>query len=234
MVATDASETAFRQGEPCRFRTNRSTGRMRRPSRIRSASGREPHASAALLTGVGSETVFRTAARLATWATPRNGRSSGAARPPRPSTTSPSPASRSRPPSRTGSAGSRPPPRARTPTSACSTPTSRERIADGRRPHRRGRVRRPVPDRRLPDRLGDELEHERQRGDRDARRRGRPPERPRQHGPVVERRVPVGRAPRRARPRRQRAAAGARAARRTRSRARRRSSTTSSSPGGRT
>ena len=34
-----------------------------------------------------------------------------------------------------------------------------------------------------------------------ARRRGRAPERPRQHGAVVERRLPVGRAPRRARPR---------------------------------
>ena len=39
------------------------------------------------------------------------------------------------------------------------------------------------------------LEHERQRGDREPRRRGRPRERPREHGAVVERRVPVGRAP---------------------------------------
>ena len=80
-------------------------------------------------------------------------------------------------------------------------PRSRPRRPDcgSRRPHRRGRVRRPVPDRRLPDRFGDELEHERERGDRDARRRRRPPERPREHGPVVERRVPVRRAPRGAR-----------------------------------
>ena len=62
----------------------------------------------------------------------------------------------------------------------------------GRRP-----ARRPVPHRRLPDRLGHLLQHERQRGDREPRRRGRPPERPREHGPVVERRLPVGRAPRR-------------------------------------
>ena len=34
-----------------------------------------------------------------------------------------------------------------------------------------GAPRRPVPDRRLPDRLGDLVEHERQRGHRDARRR---------------------------------------------------------------
>ena len=33
-----------------------------------------------------------------------------------------------------------------------------------RRPHRGRRARRPVPDRRLPDRLGHELEHERERG----------------------------------------------------------------------
>ncbi len=46
--------------------------------------------------------------------------------------------------------------------------------------------------------LGHELEHERERGHRDARRRGRPPERPREHGPVVERRLPVRGAPRRA------------------------------------
>ena len=61
--------------------------------------------------------------------------------------------------------------------------------------------------------LGDELEHERERGDRRARRRGRPPERPRQHGPVVERRLPVCRPPRGARSRGERPAPGARAAR---------------------
>ena len=43
----------------------------------------------------------------------------------------------------------------------------------GRRPDRRRRARRPVPDRRLPDRLRHLVEHERERGDRLARRRGR-------------------------------------------------------------
>ena len=76
-----------------------------------------------------------------------------------------------------------------------------------------GRARRPVPDRRLPDRLGHLLEHERERGDRVARRRGRARERRRQHGAVVERRLPVGRAPRRARGDLRRPAAGARPAR---------------------
>ena len=70
-----------------------------------------------------------------------------------------------------------------------------ERVAArGRRGGRRP-ARRPVPDRRLPDRLRHLLEHERQRGDREPRRRGRAPERPREHGAVVERRVPVGGAP---------------------------------------
>ncbi len=40
--------------------------------------------------------------------------------------------------------------------------------------------------------------HERQRGDREPRGRGGPPERPREHGPVVQRRLPVGRPPGRA------------------------------------
>ena len=79
-----------------------------------------------------------------------------------------------------------------------------------RRPDRGRRARRPVPDRRLPDRLGHLVEHERERGDRDARRRGRARERRREHGPVVERRLPVGRAPGGARRARQRPAAGAR------------------------
>ena len=41
-----------------------------------------------------------------------------------------------------------------------------ERIAAAARPGRRRRARRPVPDRRLPDGLRDQLEHERERGDR--------------------------------------------------------------------
>ena len=43
------------------------------------------------------------------------------------------------------------------------------------------------------------LEHERERGDRQPCRRGRPRERPREHGPVVQRRLSVGRPPRGAR-----------------------------------
>ena len=46
-----------------------------------------------------------------------------------------------------------------------------ERDRRRRRPRRRRRARRPVPDRRLPDRLGHLDEHERQRGDRQPRRR---------------------------------------------------------------
>ena len=61
------------------------------------------------------------------------------------------------------------------------------------------RARRPVPDRRLPDRLRHLVEHERQRGAGEHRRRGRPPQRPREHGAVLERRVPLRRAPGRAR-----------------------------------
>ena len=76
-----------------------------------------------------------------------------------------------------------------------------------------GQPRRPVPDRRLPDRLGHVVEHERQRGHRRAGRRGRASQRPRQHGPVVQRRVPERRPPRRARRGHQPAAARARAAR---------------------
>ena len=74
------------------------------------------------------------------------------------------------------------------------------------------RARRPVPDRRLPDRLGHLVEHERERGDRRARRRGRPRERRREHGPVVERRLPLRGPPGRARRDRLRTAPGPRAA----------------------
>ena len=44
---------------------------------------------------------------------------------------------------------------------------SAERIAAAADRDRRRRVRRPVPDRRVPDRLGHLVEHERQRGDRE-------------------------------------------------------------------
>ena len=78
---------------------------------------------------------------------------------------------------------------------------------------RQRRARRPVSDRRLPDGLGHVVEHERERGDRLARGRRRPRERRRQHGPVVQRRLPVRRPPCRARRDRERAASGARDAR---------------------
>ena len=60
---------------------------------------------------------------------------------------------------------------------------------------RRRRARRPVPHRRVPDRLGHLVEHERQRGDRRAGGRRGPRQRPREHGPVLQRRVPLRRAP---------------------------------------
>ena len=88
-----------------------------------------------------------------------------------------------------------------------------QRIAAAGDADRRGRARRPVPDRRLPDRLGHVVEHERERGHGRARRRGRPSQRPRQSRPVVQRRLPVRGAPGRAGRRDQRAAAGARRAR---------------------
>ena len=46
-----------------------------------------------------------------------------------------------------------------------------ERIAAAGDEVANGRARRPVPDRRLPDGLGHLLEHERERGDRQPRRR---------------------------------------------------------------
>ena len=91
----------------------------------------------------------------------------------------------------------------------------RRRRADrhGGRRRGRGRARRPVPDRRLPDRVGHVVEHERQRGDRDPRRRRRPRQRPREHGAELERRLPVGGPPGRARGDLAPAAAGPRAPR---------------------
>ena len=64
-----------------------------------------------------------------------------------------------------------------------------------------GRLGRPLPRRRLPDRLGHVVEHERQRGDRragvGAARAAGAPQRRGQRLAVVERRVPVGHPPRR-------------------------------------
>ena len=73
------------------------------------------------------------------------------------------------------------------------------RSREGRRHHRRGGrdrrrpARRPVPHRRVPDRLGHQFEHERQRGDRRHRRAERrhgAPQRRRQHVAVVQRHLP--------------------------------------------
>ena len=82
-----------------------------------------------------------------------------------------------------------------------------------RRPDRGRGARRPVPDRRLPDRLRHLVEHERERGDRGPRRRGRACERRREHGPELERRLSVGGPSRRPRADGQRPSARARAAR---------------------
>ena len=76
----------------------------------------------------------------------------------------------------------------------------RRRDRGGRGRGRRGQARRPVPARHLADRQRHPVEHERQRGDRrprqrdadgHARRQGAgPPQRSRQHEPVVERQLP--------------------------------------------
>ena len=81
-------------------------------------------------------------------------------------------------------------------------PRSRRRDRPGRTGGRGRQAERPVRGRRLPDRLGHVDQHERQRGDlepghRDARGRAGlagpgPSQRPRQRGPVVERRDPDG------------------------------------------
>ena len=92
---------------------------------------------------------------------------------------------------------------------------ARRRRGDPRR-GRRGRARRlgrPLPDRRVPDRLGHVEQHERQRGHRHARHRPararRAPQRPRERVAVVQRRVPVGDPHRRDQRRRPRPGPGA-------------------------
>ena len=74
-----------------------------------------------------------------------------------------------------------------------------ERIAAAGDAVARGRARRPVPDRRVPDRLGHLLEHERERGDRHLAGDGVHPNDHVNMGQSLERRVPVGGPPRRAR-----------------------------------
>ena len=101
---------------------------------------------------------------------------------------------------------------------------------------RRGRARRPVPDRRLPDRLGHLDQHERQRGHRHPRSapgRRRAPQRPRQRLAVLQRRLPLG-DPRRRRARHPRPARRHRAPCTRRSSPRAPSSPTPSSPAART
>ena len=83
-------------------------------------------------------------------------------------------------------------------------PAPRRCHLDGRRGRGAGQVRRRVPARRLADRFGHPVQHEHERGplqprQRAARRQARQqeagaPERPRQSGPVLERRLPDGHA----------------------------------------
>ena len=54
---------------------------------------------------------------------------------------------------------------------------------------------RPVPDRRVPDRVRHQHQHQRQRGRGQPGRGGAPPQRPRQHGPVLQRHLPDRRPP---------------------------------------
>ena len=111
--------------------------------------------------------------------------------------------------------------------SACSTRDKADRIAAAAERIAARRARRPVSDRRLPDRLRHLIEHERERGPRQARRRRRPRERRRQHGTVVERRLPLRRPSRCARRDRPTTFSPRWSSLRTRSKRRRWSSTTS-------
>ena len=101
-----------------------------------------------------------------------------------------------------------------------------------------GAARRPVPDRRLPDRLGHVEQHEHQRGPRlaghEVARPRRPPQRPRERQPVVQRRLPDLDPRRRHGVGHERADPGARPPRPVAGGARPRSSPRSSSPGART
>ena len=102
--------------------------------------------------------------------------------------------------------------RASTPSWGCSTPSSRERIAAAGDAIAAGEHDDQFPIDVFQTGLGDVVQHERQRGHRDARRRGRSPQRPRQPRPVVERRLPLCGAPRGAGRGDHRPAAGARRA----------------------
>ena len=153
-------------------------------------------------------------ARLAVWPRP-SARSCGAPRPTRRSRTSRSRASRSRLRSRAGSGGSRLRRRARTPTSGSST---RRRPRGSRPPERiaAGELDDQFPIDVFQTGSGTSSNMNANEVMRLARRRGRAPERRRQPGPVLERRLPVRRAPGCAGRDRRRPAARARAARQRR------------------
>ena len=77
--------------------------------------------------------------------------------------------------------------------SACVDRGAGRRDRGGRRQRRGGRAPRPLPRRRLPDRVRHQLQHEHERGARQPRRprrHRRPPQRPRQRQPVEQRHVP--------------------------------------------
>ena len=103
-------------------------------------------------------------------------------------------------------ATSRPPRRRSTTPRASSDDEQYRGDPAGGRGGRRRDARRALPGRRVPDRLRHLVEHERQRGDRQPRRRdprrgarqqARAPQRPRQRRAVLQRRVPDRGAPRR-------------------------------------
>ena len=114
------------------------------------------------------------------------------------------PAGRGELPDLVPAAGAHPDPRARPAQGRLRAGQQGPRPArrrEGRRDHRRRRrdrrrqARRPVPHRRLPDRFGHQLEHERQRGHRHAsrgQRRDRAPQRRRQHVAELQRHLPDG------------------------------------------
>ena len=119
----------------------------------------------------------------------------------RPSTTSRSPASACRSPSSAGSAASRAPPRASTPSSGLLDAELAERIAAAGDEVADGDHDDQFPIDVFQTGSGTSSNMNANEVHRQPRRRGRAPQRPRQHGPVVQRRVPERRAPRRARAR---------------------------------
>ena len=115
---------------------------------------------------------------------------------------------------------SRAPPRASTPSSACSTQARRARSRDAADEVAAGEHDAQFPIDVFQTGSGTSSNMNANEVIADARRRRRARQRPRQHGPVLQRRVPLGRAPRRARRRRQPAAARRSSSSSARSRAR--------------